>query len=192
MDTVTVELFRTSDEVPVPAYGTTMSACFDLSFQPAGRYSIQGFDKWNNPVDRMCYSDTVEINPGDRILVPTGLIMKIKNPALEKYEAYPTHYPYPEPTAVANYSIRLHARSGLSLKQGLVLANAEGVVDVDYQKEIFVMLTNISDIPVVIKRGDRIAQAEIVRNYIAQFRLVNDTPKAHSERDGGFGSTGVS
>ena len=182
MDSVIVQLFRLSDEVPVPAYGTSMSACFDLSFQPCGRFSIQGYDKWNNPCDRMCYTGSVEINPGDRILVPTGLIMKIKSGPVSGDTVASINLP--------NYSIRLHARSGMSLKQGLVLANAEGVIDVDYQKEIFAMLTNISDMPVTIKTGDRIAQAEIVRNYIAYFELVNSHPTPHSERDGGFGSTG--
>jgi dUTP pyrophosphatase len=155
-----------------------MSACFDLSFQPTGRFSIQGYDKWNKEIDRMCYTGSVEINPGDRMLVPTGLIMKIKNSGIGS-----------PGNSIANYSIRLHARSGMSLKQGLVLANAEGVIDVDYQKEIFVMLTNISVMPVTVKTGDRIAQAEIVRNYIAYFELVNSVTQ-HSERDGGFGSTG--
>lgn len=181
MDSVIVELYRVLPEVPVPAYGTSMSACFDLSFQPCQRFSIQGYDKWNNKVDRMTYNNTVDIFPGDRILVPTGLIMKIKNNGVGS-----------PGDNIANYSIRLHARSGMSLKNGLVLANAEGVVDVDYQKEIFVMLTNISDVPVTIAKGDRIAQAEIVRNYIAYFQLVSEHPAPHSERDGGFGSTGHS
>lgn len=180
MDSLIVQLLRLSPEVPVPAYGTSMSACFDLSFQPVGRYSIQGYDRQNNSVDRMCYTGTVEINPGDRILVPTGLTMKIKNSGMGS-----------PGDSIANYSIRLHARSGLSLKQGLVLANAEGVIDVDYQQEIFVMLTNISGRSAIIKTGDRIAQAEIVRNYIAYFELVDDIAQ-HSERSGGFGSTGQS
>lgn len=188
MDSVTVQLYRLSDDVPVPAYGTSMAACFDLSFQPTGRFSIQGYDKYNQPCDRMCYSGSVEIQPQDRILVPTGLIMKIRDPNMVNYEAHPTHYPYPD--TLNNYSIRLHARSGMSLKQGLVLANSEGVIDVDYQKEIFVMLTNISAMNVRINTGDRIAQAEIVKQYIAYFELVKDVPTQHSERDGGFGSTG--
>ena len=176
MNPVIVELFRLSDDVPVPAYGTSLSACFDLSFQPTGRYSIQGYDKWNNEIDRMCYSGSIEILPGDRILVPTGLVMRIQ----ESARGIPFH------------SIRLHARSGMSLKQGLVLANAEGVVDVDYQKEIFVMLTNISAVPATIKTGDRIAQAEVVTNKIVLFQLVDKQPESYSERDGGFGSTGHS
>lgn len=178
MKSVIIQLFRLSDEVPVPAYGTTMAACFDLSFQPTGRFSIQGYDKYNNPCDRMSYSGAVEIQPQDRILVPTGLIMKIRADHTDD--------------RLATYSIRLHARSGMSLKQGLVLANAEGVIDVDYQKEIFVMLTNISVMPVTIKTGDRIAQAEVVRQHPVYFDLVEKQPVGYSERDGGFGSTGHS
>lgn len=178
MKSVVIKLFKLSEEVPVPAYGTSLAACFDLSFQPTGRFSIQGYDKYNNPCDRMCYSGAVEIQPQDRILVPTGLIMKIRGDFTDD--------------VIGTYSIRLHARSGMSLKQGLVLANAEGVIDVDYQKEIFVMLTNISAVPVTIKTGDRIAQAEVVRQAIAYFDLVKEQPKPYSERMGGFGSTGHS
>jgi len=178
MKSVVIQLFRLSDEVPVPAYGTSMAACFDLSFQPTGRFSIQGYDKYNNSCDRMSYTGSVEIQPQDRILVPTGLVMKIRSDFTDD--------------VMATYSIRLHARSGMSLKQGLVLANAEGVIDVDYQKEIFVMLTNISAMPVTIKTGDRIAQAEVVRQCPAHFQLVSEQPKGYSERDGGFGSTGHS
>jgi dUTP pyrophosphatase len=179
MKSVVVQLFRLTNDVPVPAYGTSMAACFDLSFQPTGRFSIQGYDKYNLPCDRMCHAGSVEILPQDRILVPTGLVMKIKPDSMDA-DMY------------SSYSIRLHARSGMSLKQGLVLANAEGVIDVDYQKEIFVMLTNISIMPVTIRAGDRIAQAEVVRQCPVYFQLVDDQPKPYSERDGGFGSTGHS
>ena len=177
MKSVVIQLFRLSNEVPVPAYGTSMAACFDLSFQPTGRFSIQGYDRYNEPCDRMCYTGSVVIQPQDRILVPTGLVMKIRGLS--------------DDSLMSSYSIRLHARSGMSLKQGLVLANAEGVIDVDYQKEIFVMLTNISVMPVTIKTGDRIAQAEVVRQCPAYFELVKDQPRGYSERDGGFGSTGT-
>jgi dUTP pyrophosphatase len=181
MNHVIVQLVKLSPEVPTPEYGTSMSACFDLTFQPCGAFSIQGYDKWNLPIDRMTYNDNVELSPGDRLLVPTGLIMKIKSG--------PVHGDTVETIHFHNYSIRLHARSGLSLKKGLVLANAEGVVDVDYQKQIFVMLTNISDMKVEICKGERIAQGEIVRNLIAAFEPVESVTN-HSERDGGFGSTG--
>jgi dUTP pyrophosphatase len=181
MNHVIVQLVKLSPEVPTPEYGTSMSACFDLTFQPCGAFSIRGYDKWNRDADRMTYNKCVEILPGDRLLVPTGLIMKIKSG--------PVHDDTVETIPFHNHSIRLHARSGMALKKGLVLANAEGVIDVDYQKQIFVMLTNISAVPAVIVEGERIAQGEIVRNLIAAFELV-DSVTNHSERDGGFGSTG--
>lgn len=177
MQSVIIQLYKVSEEVPLPAYGTSYAACFDLSFQPCGRFSIQGYDKWNNACDRMAYDGKLVIMPGDRLLMPTGLIMKIRPGSTGS-------------DPLASYSIRLHARSGMSLKQGLVLANAEGVIDIDYQKEIFVMLTNISELPVTVNTGDRIAQAEVVRQHPTYFELVNEVPVGYSERDGGFGSTG--
>ena len=173
---IQLHLFKLHPDAQIPRYGTSMAACFDLHFAPCGRFSIQGYNNQNDPIDAMVYADVCDIHPGDRLLVPTGLVAKIVG----------------TPDNIANYSIRIHARSGMSLKQGLVLANAEGVVDVDYQKEIFVMLTNISNETAQIRTGDRIAQAEIVKNVIASFFEVADYPAAYSERDGGFGSTGHS
>lgn len=186
---ITVQLFKFSEEVPTPKYGTSMSACFDLSFFPTGP-SVKGYDYQNDEVDRFMWGNDLSIHPGDRLLVPTGLIMKIIDP----YTQYPPTvrvFPEPKPTDVQKYSIRLHARSGLSFKKGLILANSEGVVDADYQQEIFVMLTNISGIKQKIMKGERIAQAEIAQQCVAKFELVYDVPTQHSERDGGFGSTGV-
>jgi dUTP pyrophosphatase len=85
----------------------------------------------------------------------------------------------------------LHPRSGLSLKKGLVLANCEGIVDVDYQEEVFILLTNISKMHQTIRKGDRIAQGEIVCNEPFHIAVCGTRPEKHSERSGGFGSTGV-
>ena len=63
MKSVVIQLFRLTDDVPVPAYGTTMAACFDLSFQPSGRFSVQGYDKWNNTIDRMTYNNCLDTTP---------------------------------------------------------------------------------------------------------------------------------
>jgi dUTP pyrophosphatase len=176
MNSVILQLFKLHPDVPTPKYGTTMAACFDLSFHPCGRYSIQGYNNQNESIDSMVYNGSCYINPGDRLLVPTGLVARISGVGDDP----------------AYYSIRIHARSGMSLRNGLILANSEGVVDVDYQKEIFVMLTNISNTTQRIDTGDRIAQAEIVKNYTAMFHVVDEQPKSYSERDGGFGSTGHS
>lgn len=173
---VNVLLYKFNSQAKVPEYGTSLSACFDLCFAPTGSV-VRGYDELNNPFEDFIDNDELVIEPGDRVLVPTGVVMKIN---LEhKYRRH-------------NYSIRLHARSGLALKRGLVLANSEGVIDVDYQLEIFALMTNISKVPATIKVGERICQGEIVKNVIAVFTDVDAMPASHSERSGGFGSTGVS
>jgi dUTP pyrophosphatase len=87
--------------------------------------------------------------------------------------------------------MRIHPRSGLSFK-GLVLGNMEGVVDSDYVEEVYVMLwnsTNFNDF--LIKDGDRIAQAEIVENNPHVLLEITTRPSKKTDRNGGFGSTGV-
>lgn len=169
-----VQLYKLLPEVPTPVYGTSLSACFDLHFFPTT--SVKGFTKKNRPIDRFIdKEDCIWINPGERMLIPTGLIMKIK-----------AHTDF-----LNTYSIRLHARSGMAYKHGLVLANSEGVIDVDYQQEIFALMTNLSDETVYIKKGERICQGEIVNNRPAEFVVIDSRPEQWSERDGGFGSTGT-
>jgi dUTP pyrophosphatase len=108
--------------------------------------------------------------PGDRILVPTGLIFDI-----------------PE-----RYSVRIHPRSGLSLKQGLVLANLEAVIDSDYVQETFVLLANNSSVDQTINNGDRIAQAEMIKSEEYILWEIFDAPIQKTDRAGGLGSTGIS
>jgi len=184
---IALNIYRVRDDFEMPTYGTSLSNCFDLSFQPSEE-SVKGYDKHNNPISQYVNSHgEISVYPGDRLLIPTGLVFKIEqNITVETYADVSREFP-----ALQNYSIRLHPRSGLSLKRGLVLANSEGIVDVDYQEEVFVLLTNISSMGQVLKKGDRIAQAEVVCNEPAHFVIVTKKPEKHSERGGGFGSTGV-
>lgn len=165
----TLKLFRTHPLVKLPEKQTTQSACFDLSFQGHNNNTYDGYSHANKPFKRPMNNQIV-IQPGDRVAVPTGLIMDI-----------------PE-----GYSVRLHARSGMSLKQGLVLANAEGVVDSDYVQEVMVLIHNISQNQLVIKSGDRIAQAELVEDV--KYSIVESAarPGVKTNRTGGMGSTGIS
>lgn len=170
-------LYKKHPDVPTPHYATSAAACFDLTFFPTEKF-VRGYDVYNAEVTRELLDGTVTVQkgipifPGDRLLIPTGLIAKLNvpNPRL---------------------SIRLHPRSGLALKRGLVLANAEGVIDADYQQEIFALITNISEKLEWIRVGERICQGEIVKNRLADFRIVDTPPTPWTERDGGFGSTGV-
>lgn len=172
---VNVLLYKLNSRAKVPEYGTSLSACFDLCFAPTGSM-YRGYDADNNSFEHFIDKDELWIHPGERVLVPTGLVMKMD--IASKYRRH-------------SYSIRLHARSGLALKRGLVLANSEGVIDVDYQLEVFALMTNISKVSATIKVGERICQGEIVKNVIAAFTDVDYMPSCHSERAGGFGSTGV-
>lgn len=185
---IVMNVYRLKDDFELPTYGTSLSSCFDLSFQPSTDF-VKGYNKYNTPIQNEINTHgEVAINPGERLLIPTGLICKIEQLiTIEKFVDIAQ-----ERAALGSYSIRLHPRSGLSLKRGLVLANSEGIVDVDYQEEIFVLMTNISEMVQVIKKGDRIAQAEIASNISnVHFIPIMTRPEKHSERNGGFGSTGV-
>lgn len=166
---------RKNPDVQIPTFGTSMSACFDLRYCPTDLV-VKGYDKWGLPVERPINEGkkSFMIYPHDRLLVPTGLIFRLEDNV----------------DFMKQYSIRIHPRSGMALKRGLTLANAEGVVDVDYQEEVFVILMNLCDHLQYIELNERIAQAEIVKNE--SFTLVESTspPSKYSERDGGFGSTG--
>ena len=186
---IVMNVYKLRDDIELPTYGTKLANCFDLSFQPTSNV-VHGYDPFNSPVERGVNSlGEVSIYPGDRLLIPTGLIFRIEQKfTIENFaDIYSA-----AATPLRNYSIRLHPRSGLSLKKGLILANSEGIVDADYQEEVFVLLTNVSKMHQTIRRGDRIAQGEVVSNEPFEFTVLSKRPEKHSERDGGFGSTGVS
>ena len=106
---------------------------------------------------------------GDRMLIPTGLIFDLST----------------------NTSLRIHPRSGLSSKNGINIANCEGVVDSDYVEQTFVLLINISNIPFEVSDGMRIAQAEIVSVVDVDIKEISKRPEQKTSRNGGFGSTGL-
>lgn len=165
-----LSIYKTHPEIKLPVFATKQAACFDLSFNAQGKNEYKGFNSYNAPFTRAIRNDgSITIMPGDRVMVPTGLILDI-----------------PE-----GYSVRVHARSGLSLKQGLVLVNSEGVIDSDYVEELFVLLTNTSENQLVIKNGDRIAQAELVKKEEYVIWEIFEAPATKTDRNGGMGSTGV-
>ena len=183
-----LNVYRLNHDIELPTYGTTLANCFDLSFQPTSNV-VKGYDEFNSSVERNINDQgEISIHPGDRLLIPTGLIFKIDHKRTIETYADISRAELP----LQNHSIRLHPRSGLSLKKGLILANSEGIVDVDYQEEVFVLLTNVSKMHQTIRRGDRIAQAEVTTNEPFAFKVLTSRPEKHSERSGGFGSTGVS
>lgn len=181
MDTPTLGFYIIPDtDATVPQFATDGSACFDITARfhndpensdpDWGAYKpVVAYGPQNVRMEIYPTQGCVDIPPGWRYLIPTGLILDI-----------------PE-----GYSVRLHARSGLALKEGLVLANAEGVIDSDYTDELLVMVTATSSCLVSIPNGSRICQAELVRNQPVVLTRTDFPPQKKTTREGGFGSTGV-
>ncbi len=107
------------------------------------------------------------IKPMERFAVPTGLF--IERPL--------------------GYEGQIRARSGMSLKHGITMANGVGTIDSDYRGEIKVLIVNISDKEYVIKNNDRIAQMIITKYERADFKLVEELSDTTRDK-GGFGHTG--
>ena len=168
-----LNIYKTNPNIILPKFATKQSACFDLSFQASGKLIYSGYNSYNAPFVREFSNhngnSTIRIMPGDRILVPTGLIFDI-----------------PE-----GYSVRIHPRSGLSYMQGLILANLEAVIDSDYTKEVFVILSNVSNVDQTINNGDRIAQAEMIKSQEYIIWEIMEAPTQKTDRVGGLGSTGI-
>ncbi len=111
----------------------------------------------------------LEIGPGERALVPTGLAVAI-----------------PE-----GHAGLVLPRSGLASKHGLTLANAPGLIDAGYRGEVTCAMANLDrEVPVRIARGDRIAQLVIVAVSELEPDWVDELPPS-TRGDGGFGSTGT-
>lgn len=107
--------------------------------------------------------------PGARALVPTGFSIALP----------------------PGYEAQIRPRSGLAIRSGVTCLNSPGTIDADYRGEISVVLANLGTEPVVIRRGDRIAQMIVSPVSRATFDIVEELPPTH-RGDGGFGSTGVS
>ncbi|WP_431282880.1 dUTP diphosphatase [Humitalea sp. 24SJ18S-53] len=109
----------------------------------------------------------VTIAPGARVLIPTGLMV-----------ALPTGFEW-----------QIRPRSGLALKNAILVANSPGTVDEDYRGEVQVIVLNAGDAPFVVERGMRIAQAVLAPVTRGIFAEVTELPETR-RGTGGFGSTG--
>ena len=116
-----------------------------------------------------CLSEALTLKPGDTQLVPTGIAIHIGDPGL---------------AAV------LLPRSGLGHKHGIVLGNLVGLIDSDYQGQVFVSCWNRGREIFTIEPGDRIAQMVFVPVVQAEFEIVPEF-EASGRGAGGFGHTGV-
>ena len=110
----------------------------------------------------------VTIEPGKRALIPTGLTIALPS----------------------GYELQVRPRSGLALRNGIILPNSPGTIDEDYRGEVQVIMLNASDTPFLIERGMRIAQAIVAPVVQAAWQEV-DALDETSRGVGGFGSTGT-
>jgi dUTP pyrophosphatase len=117
---------------------------------------------------RAAIENDILIAPGETHLVPTGLAIHIADPGL---------------AAV------ILPRSGLGHKHGIVLGNLVGLIDSDYQGQLFVSVWNRSDEAFRLAPMERIAQLVIVPVVQVGFNIVDEFPESN-RGEGGFGSTG--
>lgn len=145
MDTLDISILRLDPSVEMPSYAYEGDAGLDLRA-----------------------SATVDINPFERILIPTGLAIAIPD----------------------GYAGFVQPRSGNALKRGLTIANTPGLIDAHYRGELKVIAINLdAHEPIHIERGERIAQ--LVIQKVPTVRLVEVDKLDETDRGcGGFGSSG--
>ncbi len=138
-----------ADGLPIPAYQSAEAAGFDLAAAiPEG--------------------EAIELRPGARVLVPTGLIFELP----------------------PGFEAQIRPRSGLALSAGITVLNAPGTVDSDYRGEVKVILINLGAELFRVQRGMRIAQCVVAP--VTQARIhVSEILGETSRGTGGFGSTGL-
>ena len=138
---------RVGDAFPLPKHATTGSAGLDI---------------------RACIDDELDVQPGETVLVPSGLAIHIGDTGL---------------AAV------LLPRSGLGHKHGLVLGNLTGLIDSDYQGPVFVSIWNRGEKVYQIEPGERIAQMVFIPVEQVQFEVVEEF-ESSDRGAGGFGHSG--
>lgn len=108
----------------------------------------------------------LRLAPMQRALIPTGIAVALP----------------------AGFEAQIRPRSGLALKHGLTMVNSPGTIDSDYRGEIQLIAINLGVEPVVIRRGERIAQMVVQRVVRAEWQEVDELPSS-GRQEGGFGHT---
>ena len=139
---------KLGSEFPLPAYATTGSAGLDL---------------------RAMVEQRLQIEPGQTVLIPTGLAIHIADPG---------------------YAGLVLPRSGLGHKHGIVLGNLVGLIDSDYQGQLMVSAWNRSPTAFTLQPMDRLAQLVVVPVVQPTFNLVDEFEAVSERGEGGYGSTG--
>ncbi len=117
---------------------------------------------------RACLDDTVTLSPGETTLIPSGIAVHIGDSA---------------------YAAVVLPRSGLGHKHGIVLGNLVGLIDSDYQGQIYISCWNRSEEAFTVEPGERIAQLVFLPVERPQFHIV-DAFESSTRGEGGFGHSG--
>ena len=117
-----------------------------------------------------CDENGIPLLPMERAVIPTGLSIELPGP---------------------EYMALVFARSGRALHAGLALANGVGVIDSDYRGEVGVVAVNLSQMPVHVANGERVAQLVIVPVALPDMVEVQEELSSTGRGGGGFGSTGT-
>lgn len=115
--------------------------------------------------------EPIVIEPHERKLIPTGLYVELP----------------------VGYEFQVRSRSGLALKEGLIVLNSPGTIDSDYRGEIGIILYNVGNEAKTINNGDRIAQLVLAKVEMAEFEITHwiDTDLDNLRGNGGFGYSGI-
>ena len=149
--------------VEMPQKATSGASGYDFK---AHSFKVIYRDKREIPLDDSNYSKLI-LNPGERVLISTGVKMQIPQ----------------------GYELQMRSRSGLTLKQGLIVLNAPGTIDSDYIGDIGVILYNAGEIAQEIRKGDRICQGVFAKVEEPKFQetfMFDQTERGSN----GYGSTG--
>lgn len=119
---------------------------------------------------RACLDSAITLEPGQTELIPTGIAIHICDPGL---------------------AATILPRSGLGHKHGIVLGNLVGLIDSDYQGQLFISCWNRGNTTFQIEPGDRIAQLVVLPVVQVEFEVVSDFDQS-SRGEGGFGHSGKS
>lgn len=186
-------VFSVLAEQYIPKLGTKHAGCLDiqarlLDYHKPYEESYYPILDARNPMVVDCYTSDNELigvsctgslilNPYCTYKIPTGIFVSMATPREKAY---------------------IYSRSGNSLKKGIIVLNAPGVIDVDYRNEVCVILCNTRATKMVIEDGDSIAQLEFKYTDTDAYSFIigtNDPIKPIvaplSTRTGGFGTTGV-
>ncbi|PKK91821.1 MAG: dUTP diphosphatase [Candidatus Wallbacteria bacterium HGW-Wallbacteria-1] len=145
---VRVQILEHGNGLPLPAHATDGAAGADI-------------------VAALKVGENLVLKPGQRTLVPTGLVMEIPQ----------------------GWEVQVRPRSGLAARHGITCLNTPGTIDSDYRGEVKVILANLGSEDFVIERGMRIAQLVLAPHWIGDYQAV-DQAGLTERGSGGFGSTG--